>query len=192
MAGNALQVLTLMRRLLLPILAVLLFHSPADAEETALALAVKAAYLVKIQPFATWPSESFAGPDAPFELCVAGRDPFGDVLDRAVAGQSAAGRAIAVRRLPETTDVAGCQIVYLGISNPTILRHTLDILRGRPVLTITDEAAEADMSGMINFEVVDDRVRFAIDDDAAEESGLGISSKLLSLAVSVRHEGTRE
>jgi len=181
-----------MRRLLLPILAALLFHPVADAAETALALAVKAAYLVKIQPFVTWPAASFAGPGAPFELCVAGQDLLGDLLDRAIAGQSTAGHAMRVRRLPEMTDVAGCQILYLGISNPTVLRHMLDSLRGRPVLTITDGAAEGETSGMINFEVIDDRVRFAIDDDAAEESGLGISSKLLSLAVSVRHEGTRE
>jgi hypothetical protein len=39
---------------------------------------------------------------------------------------------------------------------------------------------------MINFIVADNRVRFEIDEAAARRNGLQISSKLLSLAASVR------
>jgi len=55
-----------------------------------------------------------------------------------------------------------------------------------PVLTVTDSIDALDAKGMINFVVADNRVRFEIDDAAARRSGLVISSKLLSLALSVR------
>jgi YfiR/HmsC-like len=40
--------------------------------------------------------------------------------------------------------------------------------------------------GVVNFVLRDNRVRFEIDENAASEDGLTISSKLLQLAVRVR------
>jgi len=181
-----------MRRVAILILAALCLPPPAGAQEADLALAVKAAYMVKFQPFITWPASSFAGPAAPFTLCVAGRDPFGALIDRAAADQRFDGRAVAVRRIADATDSAGCQILYLAAADPLTLRQSLDAVRNRPMLTVTDAAEQPDAQGMINFLVIDSRIRFTIDDEAAEASGLDISSKLLSLAVSVRRKGGKE
>jgi len=54
------------------------------------------------------------------------------------------------------------------------------------VLTITDAPADARDTGIINFVIRDNRVRFEIDLDAAARNQLTISSKLLSLATKVR------
>jgi hypothetical protein len=54
-----------------------------------------------------------------------------------------------------------------------------------PLLVVTSQAAEGH-KGIINFVIRDDRVRFEIDDAEAARRGLTISSKLLSLAVSVK------
>ena len=80
--------------------------SAARAED--LELAVKAAYLYKLAPFVDWPPGAL-DPQGPFNLCVVGRDPFGSVLDRAVAGQVIGGRPIAVRRLRTIDKGSGCQ-----------------------------------------------------------------------------------
>jgi hypothetical protein len=181
-----------MRRLAVLILAALLLQPPAGADENGLALAVKAAYLVKVQPFITWPATAFPNAGAPFAICVAGQDPFGSLLDRATAGLTFQGRPILVRRLPQASAAAGCQILFLASSDPQMIRQSLAALRGQPVLTVTDSMTEPGAQGILNFMVIDDRVRFAIDDDAAERSGLDISSKLLSLAVWVRHKGVKE
>jgi YfiR/HmsC-like len=50
------------------------------------------------------------------------------------------------------------------------------------VLTVADMDGFLDEGGMIQFLSEDDRVRFAIDVDAAGRATLKISSKLLSLA----------
>jgi hypothetical protein len=55
-----------------------------------------------------------------------------------------------------------------------------------PVLTATDAIHEAAAKGIVNFVIVNDRVRFEIDNVTAIRDGLAISSKLLSLALSVR------
>jgi hypothetical protein len=45
----------------------------------------------------------------------------------------------------------------------------------------TDDFIKA--GGMINLVIVDNKIRFQINDNAAKKAGLTISSKLLSLAI---------
>jgi hypothetical protein len=63
-----------------------------------------------------------------------------------------------------------------------------DVLRGSGTLVITDARAEG---GMIHFVVKDNRVRFTVDDEAAAQGGLTISSKLLNVALAVKARGAR-
>ena len=62
------------------------------------------------------------------------------------------------------------------------MKDGLRALQGAPVLTVTDGAAAP---GIVDLVLSGGRVRFRIDDETARASRLAISSKLLSLAVSV-------
>lgn len=160
--------------------AALALGAPAKAGSS-LETAIKATYLYKFAPFVGWP-EGGAPAGGAFTLCVIGSDPFGPVLDSAVAGQSVDGRPIIVRRLEGARGGAGCQILYAGGSAQTA-SEAIRTVRGAPVLTV----AEGQSSGaVIGFVVRDQRVRFVIDLHAAAENNLRISSKLLSLALEVQ------
>ncbi len=160
--------------------AVLIPLLPACAQES-LATDVKATYLYKLAPFIDWPTGAFAGPQSPFAICVVGKDPFGSVLDRATAGQQVAGHLIVVRRMATADRSAGCQIVYLG--GGAHVKEALLAVHGAPVLTVTDQA---NPPGVVDFAIDRGRVQFRIDEQAAAENGLTVSSKLLSLALSVK------
>jgi len=164
-----------------------LWGVPAFASEAnPLEVAVKATYLYKFAPFVTWPAA--ARRNAQSGLCVVGNGPFGEVLDRAVAGQAIEGRPIAVRRLPRADPAAPCLVMYLAGSPEEPVERSLAALRGAPVLTVTDEARGQPGKGIIHFVLDEGKVRFEIDNRAAAESGLTISSRLLSLAREVRRE----
>jgi hypothetical protein len=143
-------------------------------------VAAKAAFLVRLAPFVDWPARSSASD--PIVICVIGRDPFGPALDRALVGQSAAGRPIVARRMARADRDAGCQIMYLGGSLAQSARDALAAVHAAPVLTVT---AGGRTPGIIDL-TTGDPIRFRVDDRAAAENGLKISSKLLGLAVSVR------
>ena len=147
---------------------------------------VKAAYLYKFAPFIDWPANAFPTPSSPLVVCVVGDDPFGRMLDRAVAGQKMGPRPLEVRRLGRADKAAGCHILYLGGSKAQTIGDGLASVRGEPVLTVTDEARGAEERGVIHFVVRGRNIRFLIDEEAARRNGLNISSKLLSLAVSVK------
>lgn len=164
-------------------LAVLVLGAGQAQGQTNLENAVEAAYLAKFSPYIEWPPASFQDATAPIKLCVLGPDPFGSALDRAAAAQRD-GRVVSVLRLASPDLAASCQMVF--VADPEAARSLPAGLETQPVLTVSDSDA---VPAMIRFVVVQNHVRFVIDDGAARRSGLRISSRLLNLAVTVKRGG---
>ena len=147
--------------------------------------AVQAAFLPKFPRYVVWPEAVRPAGRSAFQLCIVGRDPFGRLLDQAAASEQVDGRSVAVRRITDVGAASGCHLAFVQGANGQETARMLAALRGRPVLTVTDARA-GPQRGMIHFAIVGGRVRFYIDEAAAAERGLAISSRLLALAVGVR------
>ena len=76
------------------------------------------------------------------------------------------------------------------ISNDNLHRAIFTDL-GVPVLTVGESTQFLDLGGIINFVFQDTQLRFEINQDAAEQAKLVISSKLMRLAKSVRKGGQK-
>ena len=157
----------------------LVLPSPAAAQPTD--KAVKAAFLPRFFRYATWPPAAMPRGSDPFVLCVIGDDPFGASLDDAARSQSVDGRRIIVRR---TASADGCQIAFLAGGRGGSPAQLIDGVGRKPVLTVTDDA-QGHRRGIIHFTIVGGRVRFFIDQAAASQRGIQLSSRLLALALAV-------
>ena len=146
--------------------------------------AVKAAYIPKFIPFISWPDSVFTMPDAPVTICVVGTDPFGGKLEQAASEIRSGEHPIAVRYLEGLDASVSCQLVFLAKKNEAAAEEALDALKGKPVVTVTDSGLKT--HGVISFLIEANHVRFDIDDAAAAQGGLVISSKLLGLAHAVK------
>ena len=181
------------RRCLQVALAVYLAVVPValvTAQDSNLEYAIKANYLYKFEPFVDWPPEVFETATSPLVICIAGRDPFGDLLDRTVANVTLGARHVRVQRLGNDERNPHCHIVFIGGPVATV-KKWLAMLREKPMLTVTElNAAQTNSAstetGIINFVTANERVRFAIDNGAAARAGLVLSTKLLALATAVR------
>jgi hypothetical protein len=162
------------------------FLQPAAvaAGNDSLEYAVKAAYLYKLGNFVEWPPSTFPSLTSAINLCVAGVDPFGASLD-VTASQHIGARPIVVRHLASVTRESGCQILFVGGSDPQIIKRALDAVRGASVLTVTDAPTTGETPSIIRFVIHDDHVRMVIDGQAASLNGIIVSAKLLSVALSV-------
>lgn len=161
----------------------LALSSGAGLAATPLETAVKAAYLGKFGLYTSWPDKAFAAADAA-RLCLFGDDPFGQQLEQNVAKQRVQDRPVQIRRLSNPEQVAGCHIIFINEPDAQLRSQILDSLRGSSALTVTDTKGPG--TGIINFVLKDNRVRFDVDDAAAAQAGLNISSKLLRLALTVK------
>lgn len=156
----------------------------APAPEVARDHERKAAYLLKFVPFVAWPDSAFANPGSPFVICIVNDSTLAGTLEPAVADQREQGHPIAIRAVNAADPE--CQVLYIPGTDGPADAQAIATVKGRPVLTVTDLPADAAGHGMIGFIVEGDHVRFDIDNAAATDCGLAISSKLLGLARVVR------
>lgn len=163
----------------------------AQAAEPDAAYAVKAGYLYKLTPFVDWPISAFEGPSSPFRLCIAGRDPFGGVVDHAAHGAKVGEHRVVVVRIPAMAKGAACHMLFVAASQTQTPQQILALVAGQPVLTVADEALEAP-GAMVQFVTVEGRVRFEIRAEAAQAAGLSVSSKLLALAAQPKDGGPKD
>ena len=143
---------------------------------------VKAAFLYKFGGYVEWPQGVFAKPDSPIAIGVIGADALAEELARIVAGRTINGRPVTVRKLRPGEAVARLHVLFVGRSDSSRLADILAAAKGQPLLTVTETDEALKLGSMINFVVVEDKVRFDIAPPPSESSNLKISARLLGVA----------
>jgi hypothetical protein len=162
--------------------------SPAAAQDPVYsAERVKAAFLYHFSTYVNWPESPDS--DGNFSIAVLGAAPVAAELERFLPGHTIQGRPMQVHRLRSIEDLASDEVVYIGADENRRVANYLEQLESRPLLVVTDVPDGLRNGAMINFRIVDDRVRFEISLHAAREAGLELSSRLLSAAMSVESAG---
>lgn len=147
---------------------------------------VKAAFLLNFGKFIEWPKAALASASDQFNICVIGKDPFGDRLERVVSGETINGKRPHLQRLAEGDAMTDCHIAFVGASSSSSVTAIIKRSKGASTLTVGEMPQFTELGGMIQFKVENQRVRFSINRNEAKLAGLDISSKLLGLAEGVR------
>lgn len=155
----------------------------AQGQAAALERQVKAAYLFKFGAFVEWPETSFARPDSPMLIGVAGSEALADELERMVAGRSVNGHPVKVRRVHPGEALADLHILYLdnGMERGA-MAAMLTAARGQSLLTVSDAPDALGLGCMINFVVADEKLRFIVALRYVAPSRLRISARMLAVA----------
>src|SRR5882724_3375005 len=147
---------------------------------------VKAVFLSKFPSFVTWPDNVFSEAKAPIVIGILGSNPFGAVLEEAIREVEIKGRPLTIRKIERVEEAAGCQILYIREQERERLSRILDALKNKPVFTVGETDQFTRRGGILNFTLVEGRVRIEINPDEAHRAGLKIDSKLLSVATVVK------
>ena len=167
-----------MRRLL--ILVLILFAALGAhpvAQTGSLEYEVKAAYLFNFLKFVEFPETT-----GPINICVAGRNPFGTLLEDTVRGEQIQGRPVTTRVILEPEP--NCHVIFVAKEAAT--SAYLNAARGSSTLTVGESPAFIMQGGIVNFVRQGNNIRFEIDPAAADQAKLRISSRLLQLATIVK------
>jgi hypothetical protein len=156
----------------------------SKAADEPLEYRVKAAFLLNFTKFIEWPASAFETPDSPIAVCILGEDPFGAALDEILAGEVVNGRKLSLRRLKRPPAPRSCQVLFVSRSEKE--SHPALPNAGTGMLTVGEGEDFVREGGMIGFLIDNRRVRFDINQTAAENAGLKLSSKLLSVARSIK------
>ena len=157
---------------------------PVGVSDVSADVAVKAAFLYNFAKFTEWPA---LPPGGPLVLCVVGGDAVAAALVETVKGQNISGRALEVWRPQESSSWRSCHLLFIADAEMRKSTSGLAGIKGLPVLTVSDGKDFSQAGGIIELFVESGRMRFAINMDAAEGSGLRLSSRLLGLAKVTRN-----
>lgn len=136
---------------------------------------VKAQFIRHFATFVDWPGNTVA-----LRLCVLGRDPFGGALET-LRGVTIKDKRLEIATLDPRDDIRDCQMLFVAPSAEPHLERVVALTRGTTILTLADSEGFAQRGTMINFYLEGGKIRFEINLDSIRQSGLKISSKLLTL-----------
>lgn len=144
---------------------------------------IKAAFLCKFGNYVVWPAGPASADAAPgFHIGVLASTEIADELVSAASGQTVDGRAIVVRRIERGDSLDGLSILFIARTHAARTAEVLAAVKDKPVLTVTESAQGLASGAIVNFVIVDNKVRFDVSLGAAERSKLKISARLLGVA----------
>ena len=154
-------------------LTVRVWAQPGDLEYE-----VKAAFLLNFSRYVTWPAEKLT---PPFRICVYGSNPFGRHLSDAVSGEHWRNGPMEVHEIQTLMEGRACHVLYVPAAAGDVLAdHWPNATL--PVLTVGENERFLTQGGMIRLFLDNNKVRFSINQTAAETAQLQVSSRLLRLA----------
>ena len=160
----------------------------AAGQEFAKASKVEAAFLRNFARYVTWPSHAFADDSSPWNICILGRDPFGEVLEKTLKGRTEQGRTFEIFRAEALDKLPSCQIVFVAYKEGAKRRAALAEFKNRPVLTVGDAPGFLQGGGIIRFQV-QDHVEISVNLDQARSVSLKIQTKMLEVTHEVLENG---
>jgi hypothetical protein len=147
---------------------------------------VKLAFIYQLALYVRWPSDSFATPTTPLVVCVVGDDPFDPDLERELQSHSVDNHPIMVRKARRRDNLRTCHMVFVAAQESKQAAGVIGELKGAAILTIGESQGFAEQGGIVNFTVQQSKLHLEVNLDAARQTPLTISSRVLALARIVR------
>ena len=155
-----------------------------DGRDGASDVALTAALLYNFAKFTKWPALS---PGAAIVFCVVGDNAIAAALVETVGAQKIGGHKLEVWRPQDSAAWRTCHVLFIADAETRRSAGGLGGIKTLPVLTVSDGRGFCEAAGIVELYVEDGRMHFAINVDAADQSGLRLSSRLLGLAKVIRN-----
>jgi uncharacterized protein DUF4154 len=150
---------------------------------------VKAAYLYNFGLYVEWPKELAGGIQGKFVIGVLGNDAIVGHLKKIAAAKKVRDLTIEVRHFKAADKCEVCHMLFIAATPDgekkegpeERLSGALKHVKGKGVLIVGESEGFAEKGGCINFYIDDNKVKFEINQEAAKEERLQVSSRLLRL-----------
>ena len=127
-----------------------------------------------------WPESANSGQ---FVIGVIGDDEVYSTLNTWYGDKERMGKMLRVKKLKSASDAADCQLVYIGSAASNQFEAIHGVVSTNPTLIITDKNGLGQKGSGINFKIVNNRLKFELNQEALNSSQLKVSSQLTAMAI---------
>lgn len=150
---------------------------------------VKAVYLEKFTHFIDWPSgNNNEDTSKPFIVGFVGNNDIANIFKEKFAAQKLKDKKVEVLGISDLNEIKRCNMLFISKSNIRHIDQILSYTKNKPILTVSDDIQLSQKGVLIILFKRKDHIYFNIDKNAAEKSGLYISTLLLNLSKNITIE----
>lgn len=165
--------------LLLPLLLCSAVQQPRDVEKDTTAI-LQANYLYNIAKLVEWKDEGMR--QGNFIIGVIGGANLYQELIKQYSTRTIGKQPIEVRKLPRSTDVERCHILFVGKSELALLPDIYKQMQSRPTMVVTEYAGALEDGAVVNFVKVESLLKYELSMANAKKHGLVVGLTLKNLA----------
>lgn len=107
-------------------------------------------------------------------------------LEKVVSTKKVGLQTAIVKSFATVDKIEDCHILYVSPEYSDKMAKVLSKLKGKNTLIITEKAGAAKEGAAINFVVIDNKVKFELNEINADKYGLKVSSQLAQIAVPIK------
>jgi hypothetical protein len=127
-----------------------------------------------------WPESANSGQ---FVIGVMGDDDVYNTLKAWYGDKERMGKLLLVKKLSSASEAKDCQLVYIGSAASNSFESIHQVVSNNPTLIITDKNGLGAKGSGINFKIVNNRLKFELNENALNASQLKVSSQLAAMAI---------
>ena len=143
---------------------------------------IHAAMIYNFMKYVQWPDDGNPGE---FVVGVLGEDNVFNTLKNYYDGKPKGAKKYSIRKLADASEAASCAVVYIGKNKSREFENVKNAITGKPVLTITDSFNLGKKGSCINLKVIDDKLKFEINQNSINSATLKVASQLASMAIMI-------
>ena len=130
--------------------------------------------------YVQWPDHAAGGE---FVIGVVGNTDIYNTLNGWYGGKPRGSKTYIIKKFNSAADVTDCHVLYIDKSKSGEFDNVNDKLKGKGTLIITDKSGLGEKGSAINFKLVDNKLKFELNQKAIEASNLKVSGALSSMAI---------
>jgi hypothetical protein len=130
--------------------------------------------------YVQWPDHAGGGE---FVIGVVGNNDIYNTLNGWYGGKPRGAKTYIIKKFNSAADVTECHVLYIDKSKSGEFNNVNDKLKGKGTLIITDKSGLGEQGSAINFKLVDNKLKFELNQKAIEASNLKVSGALSSMAI---------
>ncbi len=146
---------------------------------------VKAAFIYNFVKFVEWPDGKAIAKQSGIDICVMGESPLMGASSVFKAASTAKLALSLVQENDATMAANHCHVLFISDSEAGRLREVLTVLKGSPVLTVSDIDGFADKGGMIGFVLNEGKIKVVVNTKSVSQAGMRVDAQLLEIALKV-------
>jgi hypothetical protein len=163
----------------LALIALLLVGTAVNAQDKPMH-EIHAQMIYNFLKYIQWPNDAEPGE---FVVGVMGEDDVFNTLKTYYDGKPKGAKKYSIRKLASASEAATCAVVYLGKNKTKEFESIKAAIVGKSVLTITDSFNLGKKGSCINFKVIDEKLKFELNQASVTGSNLKVSTQLSSMAI---------